>query len=456
MSPSGARRLFGTDGVRGVANRELTVELAVRLGRAAAVRFRAATGMERPLFFLGRDPRLSGGMLGAALTAGLCAAGADVCDGGVLPTPAVALLVRQLGAQAGVVISASHNPMEDNGIKFFDGDGHKLDDAAERALETIILDETHPLPAPEGSAVGSCRWLADATDRYAALVRATLPAGTPLAGLKVVVDGANGAASAITPRLLRELGAEVVAVHCAPDGTNINAACGSLHLDALAAEVVRQGAAVGLAHDGDADRVLFVDERGQAVDGDRIMALLALHLKAQGALAGDTVVTTVMSNLGFENFLVAQGVNVVRTAVGDRYVLEEMRAHGYGLGGEQSGHIIFYAHNRTGDGVITALQVLHILARQEQPFSTLTGLFTVYPQQLVNIRVTEKVPFEDIHGLVPLQAKYERELRGKGRILLRYSGTEKLARVMVEAEQQADVNRVCDGLAAVIRKEIGA
>ena len=450
------RKLFGTDGVRGVANRDLTVEMAVRLGRAAAVWFSRTTGAAQPRFVVGRDPRLSGAMLDAALTAGICSAGGVAECAGVVPTPAVALLTRALKAQAGVVISASHNPMADNGIKFFDGDGHKLSDEQERELEAIILDEDYAMPAPEGAGVGCCRDLADAADRYCDAVKATLPPGQPLRGLRVVVDGANGAASRITPRVLRELGAEVTAINCEPDGININAGCGSLDLAPLAAAVRAGGAHCGLAHDGDADRVLFVDEAGRPIDGDRIMALCAVSLRAAGGLAGDTVVTTVMSNLGLENYLTGLGINVVRTAVGDRYVLEEMRGNGYKLGGEQSGHIIFYDLNHTGDGVITALQVLHICRQQQRPFSELTDLFKVYPQLLVNIRVKDKVAFEDIHGLVPLQAKYERELRGKGRILLRYSGTEKLARVMVEAELQADVDRVCTGLAAVIRKEIGA
>lgn len=449
------RKLFGTDGVRGVANRDLTVELAVRLGRAAAVWFRRTTGAARPRFVVGRDPRLSGGMLDAALAAGICSAGGAVERAGVVPTPAVAILTRALAAQAGVVISASHNPMADNGIKFFDGEGHKLSDEQERELEAIVFDEKTAMPAPEGTDVGHCLDLPDAVERYCDAVKRTLPAGAPLRGLKVVVDGANGAASHITPRVLRDLGAEVTAINCAPDGININADCGSLNLNPLAAAVRAAGAHCGLAHDGDADRVLFVDEQGNPIDGDKVMALCAIHMRGTGKLAGDTIVTTVMSNLGFENYLTGLGINVVRTAVGDRYVLEEMRANGYQLGGEQSGHIIFYDHNHTGDGVITALQVLHIYAQQKKPFSELTGLFKVYPQKLVNIKVRDKVPFEDIHGLVPQQTRFERELRGSGRILLRYSGTEKLARVMVEAATPEAVDRVADGLAAIIRKEIG-
>jgi len=453
MSPE--KQLFGTDGVRGPANRKLTVELAVRLGRAAVEYFRPYASDGHPLFFIGRDPRISGGMIDGALTAGICSAGGDVQRGGILPTPAVSWLTRNYPATAGVVISASHNPVGDNGIKFFDSEGHKLSDTQELAIEEIVLQDNYKFTCPAGSNVGDCLDFSDAADDYYRYIRKLFAGETPLKNLKVVVDCANGAACAFTPALLEELGAEVTSINCHPDGLNINADCGSLHLQSLIDTVRSTNSDVGFAHDGDADRVIFVDEQGLPVDGDHLMALCALEMRNAGTLTGDTVVATVMSNLGFTNFLEGLGINVLRTPVGDRYVLEEMIKGGYKLGGEQSGHIIFYDLNHTGDGIITALQVLKIFAQQQGKFSDLVALFKSYPQKLINVPVIENVPFVEIDGLIARKQELEKEMGAAGRVLLRYSGTEALARVMVEAERQDVVERSAAELAGIIARRIG-
>lgn len=448
-------KLFGTDGVRGIANQELTPELAFRLGRAGgAVLARAAReqGIERPALIIGRDTRISGPMLESALVAGLNSAGVDAWLAGVIPTPAVAYLIRNYGAQGGVVISASHNPAPDNGIKFFGPSGYKLTDEQEETIEALLGEtvEEDNLPRPTGAQVGRVQVLADAEERYLTFLKSTISGD--LRGLKVVVDCANGAAYRVSPRLLRELGAEVVVINDQPDGLNINAGCGSTHLEALQQAVLEHGAMIGLAHDGDADRVLAVDERGQMIDGDMIMALCALEWQKQGRLKQDTLVVTVMTNLGLHLALKPRGIRILETKVGDRYVLEEMLASGAVLGGEQSGHIIFLDYNTTGDGVLTGLQLLHIIKEAGQPASQTAAVMERLPQLLVNVRVKDKqAAMSSIKAQQAIQ-QAEQELAGQGRILVRPSGTEPLIRVMGEGREAAQVERLVREIAAIFEQ----
>lgn len=422
-------KLFGTDGVRGVANTELTPETALNLGRAAAALLRKDG--ERPVFVVGKDTRISGDLLEAGLCAGLCSAGAEVWHLGVVPTPAVAWLARELGAVAGVVISASHNPMADNGIKFIGGNGYKLSDDLERRLEQAALGDPGSLPRPGGKDVGRIFDRTGEITRYLEHVKATATK-TSLQGLKIVVDCANGAASDFTPKLLQELGADVVPLFNHPDGTNINHQCGSTHLETLRRQVPALRADLGLAHDGDADRLLAVDEEGNIVDGDQIMVACALELKKQLALAQNSVVATVMSNLGLFKTLEAAGINVVTTRVGDRYVLEELLRTGTVLGGEQSGHIIFLEHNTTGDGLITALQLLKVMVESQRSLKELGALMPKYPQLLQNIPVTDKEHWQENRALVEAINRAEERLGNRGRVLVRPSGTEPLLRIMLE------------------------
>jgi len=438
-------KLFGTDGVRGVANRELNPELAFKLGRAGAfVLSREAT---RPRIVIGKDTRISGDMLEAALTAGICSVGADVLHVGVIPTPGVAFLTRDLEAAAGVVISASHNPVADNGIKFFGGNGYKLPDELESEIESH-LDEIDELPVPTGGGVGRVIPVPDAADRYVRFLKNTID--VDLTGLKIVVDCANGAAFSVGPRVLRELGAEVVSLHDQPDGVNINKQCGSTNPESVCEAVPRLGADIGLAHDGDADRVLAVDEQGRLVDGDFIMVICGLDLQKQGRLAGNRVVVTVMSNLGLHLALRKAGVEIGETRVGDRYVLEEMLKTGAALGGEQSGHIIFLDHNTTGDGLVTALNLLAVLKRSGKPLSALAAQMTRLPQVLVNVRVKEKSGLLAIPELAEAIQAAEERLKGIGRILVRPSGTEPLVRVMVEGPDEAELTAIADQVASII------
>ncbi len=452
------KRLFGTDGVRGVAGEDLTARLAMDLAAAAAGVLRETgalpPGRARPLSVVGRDPRASGEFLEAAVVAGLAGAGMDVVRLGVIPTPAVAFLTADLPAELGVVLSASHNPAPDNGIKLIGRGGFKLPDAVEDEIEARLA---HPGPAAAGPSAGGFGRITDsgdAAERYLGHLLGTLPPGPaagPLAGLRVVVDCAHGAAYRTAPELLRRAGADVIAIGAEPDGHNINDGCGSTQLAQLQAAVTRHGADAGIAHDGDADRCLAVDAAGQVVDGDQIMAVLALGLKNAGRLAADTVVVTVMSNLGFRKAMKNAGIAVIETAVGDRYVLEAMRAGAYTLGGEQSGHIIMLEHATTGDGLLTALHLLAAIARERVPLAELAQVMTHYPQVLVNVRGVDKQRVAASPEVAAQIAAAETELGRSGRVLVRPSGTEPAVRVMVEAPDAIRARQLADRLAGAIR-----
>ncbi len=447
-------RLFGTDGVRGVANQEpMTPETVVKLGRAMA--YLSKRPGDRRSIVIGKDTRLTGYMLETALTAGITSMGVDVLLVGPLPTPGIAFITRSLRADAGVVISASHNPFEDNGIKFFSGDGLKLPDAMEAQIEELIESGAIDRIRPGAHEIGKAYRIGDAAGRYIEFAKNTFPKGLSLRGLKIVVDCAHGATYRVSPAVLRELGAEVVALNVTPDGLNINAGCGSLHPEVIQRAVLAEGAHLGLTHDGDGDRLLCADERGTLVDGDQILALCALDMLAAGRLPARTLVATVMSNAGLDVAMRQAGIRVVRTPVGDRSVLEEMLRGGYALGGEQSGHIIFTEHNTTGDGIVTALQVLAAMRRADKPLSALAACMPRFPQVLENVRVRQK---EDLHRLPKVQAhirEAERALAGVGRVLVRYSGTEPLARVMVEGPDEAVIHHWARVIAAAIRDALG-
>ena len=444
-------RLFGTDGVRGLANGSLTAELTVDLSVAAAHVLGEAGVFSghRPVAVVGRDTRISGQFLEAAVVAGLASAGVDVLLLGVLPTPGVAYLTDVLGADLGVMLSASHNPMPDNGIKFLSRGGVKLDDAIEVAIEKRLRE---PWDRPTGGGVGRVTTYDEAVDRYAAHLVSTLPRS--LDGIRVVLDCAHGAASVAGPQALRDAGADVVAICAEPDGLNINDGCGSTHLEVLQKAVVDEGADVGFALDGDADRCLAVDHEGNVVDGDQILAVLALAMRDAGRLASDTVVATVMSNLGFVQAMRAAGVGVRQTKVGDRYVLEAMKAGRYSLGGEQSGHVIMSDHATTGDGILTALQVLGRMAEKNASLATLAGVMARLPQVLVNVPGVDKARADDDAVLAAAVAEAEAELGDTGRVLLRPSGTEPLVRVMVEAATADHAQQVADRLADVVRSQL--
>ncbi|WP_026360380.1 phosphoglucosamine mutase [Amycolatopsis nigrescens] len=438
-------RLFGTDGVRGLANGELTPELALAIAASAARVLAAHDRSHRQVAVVGRDPRASGEMLEAAVVAGLASAGADVLRVGVQPTPAVAFLVSELNADLGVMISASHNPMPDNGIKLFAAGGHKLPDGIEDEIEAGLDADA---VRPTGAEVGRVSDVDDALDRYSAHLLAATP--HPLAGVRVVVDCANGAASAAAPEVYRKAGAEVIAIHAEPDGININDGCGSTHLEQLQTAVLEHGADLGIAHDGDADRCLAVDAVGQIIDGDQIMAVLALAMADDGELTDETLVATVMSNLGLHLAMRAHGVNVRTTAVGDRYVLEELRAGGYAIGGEQSGHVVLPAHATTGDGLLTALRLMSRIASTGRPLAELAGVMRRLPQVLVNVRVADKAAVAGSEAVRDAVGAVEAELGEEGRVLLRPSGTEQLVRVMVEAPAQDTAQAAADRLAGVV------
>ncbi len=450
----GMRKLFGTDGVRGVANLEpMTSETAMQLGRAAAYLFMRRAG--RHQIVIGKDTRLSGYMLESALTSGICSMGVDVLLVGPMPTPAIAFLTRSLRADAGVVISASHNPYQDNGIKFFSSDGFKLPDELEARMEELIVSSEISHLRPTAEAVGKAFRIDDAEGRYIEFVKRSLPRDMDFQGIKVVVDCANGAAYKVAPTVLRELGATVEVIANKPDGTNINAGCGAVYPQLLQEAVVRHRADIGIALDGDADRAIFVCERGQVINGDHVMAALALDLDARGQLAKRTVVGTVMSNFGLELAMAKAGITLVRAPVGDRYILERMLADGYNFGGEQSGHFIFLDHNTTGDGLISALQVLSLMKRTGQPLSELAKVMTAVPQVLLNVQVKEK---PDLAGIPAIQRAIEAgeaKLNGAGRVLVRYSGTESVLRIMVEGEHDSLIREVADQLAAVVRAHLG-
>jgi phosphoglucosamine mutase len=442
-------RLFGTDGVRGIANAALSPELAFKLGEAAG-HFLGNKGRGR--IVVGRDTRRSGDLLEAALVAGICAGGADALLAGVIPTPAVALLVRELGADGGVVISASHNPPEYNGIKFFSRDGFKLPDDLEDEIESFTERE-RDWERPLGEDVGVVVPIDDAVERYIAHSVGTIP--VDLSGLKIAVDCGHGAAAVATPEALARLGAEVFAINCDYDGMDINVGCGSTHLGPITELVRRTGADLGIAHDGDADRVLAVDETGAEVDGDMIMAITATHLKAEGKLPLATVVSTVMANIGFELAMRENGINVVKTKVGDRYVLEQLQTSGAVLGGEQSGHIIFLEHNTTGDGLVTALHLAAVMKQTGKPVSELRQVMRRYPQVLVNVPVADKARLSTSAAIADSVSEVEAELGESGRVLVRASGTEPLVRVMAEASDAETAADVVDRLVGVVRSELG-
>ena len=447
-------RLFGTDGVRGEANVTLLPEMAYRLGRAATLYFGRESD-EQPLILIGRDTRISGEMFASALTAGICSAGGRAMLAGVIPTPAIAYLARRHKAKAGIVISASHNPFHDNGIKFFGGDGYKLPDAVEDELEAIVhqLEQDDNLARPSGDKIGHIEYRTDLLNQYIEFVLSTCK--ERFDGMSVVLDCANGAAYEVMPRVLRELGAKVKVIHALPNGVNINDHCGSTHLESLQRAVLENHADFGIAHDGDADRCLCVDEKGQVIDGDHILVMCAQDMIKKGTLPYNTVVTTVMANIGFHKAIKAAGGRAEVTQVGDRYVLENMLKNGYKIGGEQSGHIIFTDFSTTGDGPITALQVLSSLKRSGRKASDLTNLMTTYPQLLVNVKVATKDGWEENEAIKAAIAAGEQELGTDGRILVRPSGTEPLIRVMAEGPDQEQLDRICHAIADVVKKEQG-
>jgi len=444
------RRLFGTDGVRGVANEDpMTSEMALRLGRAIAHVFRASPRRHKVL--IGKDTRVSGYMLETALASGICSMGVDVLLVGPMPTPGIAFLTRSLRADAGVVISASHNPFQDNGIKFFAANGFKLPDDLEAKIEELVFADSIDHLRPTASEIGKAFRIDDALGRYNVFAKNSFPRHLALDGMKVVVDAANGAGYRVGPEVIEELGASVTTLACEPDGENINRDCGALHPENLQARVRELGAHVGIALDGDADRCLLVDEQGAVVDGDQILAIAARELLRADALAKRTVVATVMSNLGLEIALRDLGCDLLRTPVGDRYVVEAMVRHGLNLGGEQSGHVLFLDHNTTGDGLVTALAILAIMAETGRPLSELARAMTRYPQVLVNVRVRERRDFARVSRVADMLADVEAALGKRGRVLLRASGTEALYRVMVEGEDEAEVRRFADAIAETIR-----
>ncbi|MEP7034311.1 MAG: phosphoglucosamine mutase [Dermatophilaceae bacterium] len=446
-----AARLFGTDGVRGLANKYLTAELALDLSVAAAHVLGEVGAFDdhRPRAVVGRDPRASGEFLAAATIAGLASAGVDVLDAGILPTPAIAFLIADCGADLGVMLSASHNAMPDNGIKFFARGGHKLADELEDAIEARMNE---PWDRPTGAGVGRVRPLLDGPARYIAHLLGSLP--HPLEGLSVVLDAAHGAASEVAPEAFRQAGARVSLIGCEPDGLNINDGYGSTHLEKLQKAVVDAGADLGIALDGDADRCLAVDARGADVDGDQIMAILSLSMRERGVLAHDTLVATVMSNLGMLQALEREGVAVRQTAVGDRYVLEEMKAGEFSLGGEQSGHVIFLDHGTTGDGTMTGLMLASRLAQTGRSLEDLAGVMKRLPQVLINVRGVDKRAVEGNKAVQSEVRAAEIELAGVGRVLLRKSGTEPLVRVMVEADDPARAQVVAQRLADVVARNL--
>lgn len=444
-------RLFGTDGVRGVANSELTPLLAMQLGQAGAYAL-TKHNSHKPTIMVGCDTRISGDMLANALMAGICSVGANAVYVGVVPTPAVAYLTRKYKVDAGVVISASHNPVEFNGIKFFNGDGYKLSDAMEDEIEGYIKDGLEGIPFPTGAGVGKVKYRTDAREEY--INHAMKAVSVDLTGLKIVVDCAEGAAYYTSIETLKELGADVIAIHNSPDGTNINANCGSTHMEELMARVVYEKAALGLAFDGDADRLMAVDENGKQVNGDELMAIVGYYMKKKKKLKGDIIVATVMSNLGFFLMGKDKGITIEQTKVGDRYVLERMREIDANLGGEQSGHIIFLDENTTGDGLLSALHLLEVLVESKKPLSELSKIMEMMPQALVNAKVPnhKKESFMEYPEIADAIAGLEKQFDGKGRVLIRPSGTEPMVRVMIEGKDQTIIDQEAKKLAALIEE----
>ena len=449
------RKLFGTDGIRGRANEEpMTPEIALQLGRAVAHVFKSQH--ERPRIVIGKDTRLSNYMFETALQAGICSMGVDAVQLGVLPTPGIAFMTTGMRADAGVVISASHNPYYDNGIKFFAADGFKLPDSVELEIERLIegghLDDHRAV----GKDVGRAYRIHDAGGRYSVYLKSTLPKELSLNGMKLVIDCGHGAAYRVAPEVLYELGAEIVALGVDPNGTNINESAGALHPEHMARAVSEHGADLGIALDGDADRLILCDESGAVVDGDAVLALLARDMMARQQLNGGTVVATVMSNLGLERAVASFGAKLIRTKVGDRYVVAEMRRGSYNLGGEQSGHVVMADHTTTGDGLLTALQVIRVMLEQELPLSRLTKVMTRVPQVLLGLEVTRKVPFEEMPEVSAEIARVRTELGQAGRVLVRYSGTENKCRVMIEGDSKDRIDVYAHGIVDRVRKQIGA
>lgn len=455
MESEGRKRmkLFGTDGIRGKANHPpITGEIAFEVGRAAAYVLKKKHG--RDMILIGKDTRLSGYMIESALTSGICSMGVDVILVGPMPTPGIAFVARSLRVDAGIVISASHNPYDDNGIKFFSSDGFKLPDSVEREIEEMVFSDELKKIRPEGDGIGKAHRVDDASGRYIEYVKASFPKGRTLEGMKVVVDCANGATYKITPHVLSELGAHVIAIHDRPDGLNINADCGSTYPDVIQKAVIEHKADIGISHDGDGDRVILCDEKGEIVDGDKILAICALDMKKEGTLKKNLVVATVMSNLGFELYLKRSGIDLIRTQVGDRYVVEEMIKGGYNLGGEQSGHIIFLDYNTTGDGAICALQVLAVMIKTGKSLSELASQVPIYPQVLINVTVPKAKKIEKFPNVLKAVEAAEKKLKG-GRILVRPSGTGPKIRVMVEGDDMKKIRTIAEEVAEVIKTEMG-
>ena len=448
------KKLFGTDGVRGIANKHpMTTEMAMQLGRAAAYVFKHDDRRSR--IVIGKDTRLSGYMIENALAAGICSMGVDVLLVGPLPTPGIAFITASMRADAGVVISASHNPYQDNGIKFFARDGFKLPDDLELKIEDLFFSERIDSLRPTAEEVGKAFRVDDAIGRYIVFLKNTFPRELDLTGLKIVLDCAHGAAYRVAPAVLEELGAQVFAYGVTPDGTNINAGCGSTHPEVISKAVLEHDADLGIALDGDADRCIFVDEQGSEVDGDHIMAICGIEMLKCDTLSEKTVVATVMSNMGLDIALRKAGGRIIKTDVGDRYVVEEMRRNGYCFGGEQSGHMIFLEHNTTGDGIISALQVLAIMQKSGKSLSELASVMRPLPQILVNVRVRQRLPLEQLPDVQRLIEDVERRLSDTGRVLIRYSGTEPLMRIMLEGQDQDEITGMADQIAELVKSTIG-
>lgn len=445
------KRLFGTDGIRGVANREpMTAEMAFQIGRAGAYLFKNKID---PKILIGKDTRISGDMIEAALIAGICSIGVDVLRVGIMPTPAIAYLTRVYHANCGIVISASHNPFDNNGIKYFQGDGFKFTDLEEEEIERIYFENYAKNEWPTGKDIGKVEDLSEVTEKYIDYLKSTIPANLNFKGYKIVVDCANGASFIVAPQVLAELGAKVIIINDKPNGININLNCGSTHSTLLKKEVLRYQADLGLAYDGDADRVMTIDEKGNIVDGDQIMAICALNLLQKDQLPNKTVVTTLMSNLGFDQVIEQAGGKVIRTNIGDRYVLEMMKKVNAVLGGEQSGHIIYLQYSTTGDGLLTSLQLLKVLKEEETSFSYLASIMKKYPQIILNFKVKDKNMFYKCINIKQAIERAENELANKGRIFVRPSGTEPLIRILLEGENRETIEAISQDLREVIEKE---
>ena len=446
-------RLFGTDGIRANVNKHpMTPETVLRIGMAVAHLLREKHG--RNMILIGKDTRLSGYMLESALTSGICSMGMNVTLVGPLPTPGIAFLTRTLRLDAGIVISASHNPFKDNGIKIFSSEGFKLPDEIEKKIEALVLDDGLSKNRPDGSDIGKAYRLDDATGRYIEYIKSTIPKGMTFEGIKIVVDCANGAAYKTTPWLLRELGADVISINDRPDGININEGCGSLHVEGLQKAVKLHKADLGIAHDGDADRTIFCDEKGRLVDGDKVMGMCAVEMKRDKMLKKDTVVSTVMSNIGLDKYLEMNDIKLVRTKVGDRYVVEKMLDGGYNLGGEQSGHIVFLDHNTTGDGPLTAVRVLHIMKKRDSALSKLSQEIKLYPQILTNIEVKHFANIKTIPEIEEAIKAAEKRLEGRGRVLVRPSGTEPKIRIMVEGKDFKLIKKLSEDISKAIKEKM--